>query len=142
MDITSPRMPPRISPLLRLVLALSFLVVLFNLDAIVSSVLEPERPYMDTENIILGATVTLVVGVLLLLLEIYVRKLERALDEVKILEGMLPICSSCKKIRTPDNQWHIIENYIKDRTDATFTHGMCPDCAVKFYGRTFAGPDT
>lgn len=137
MDLTSPRMPPRISPLLRAVLAIVFIVVLFNLAAIVDGIFHPEIPYVDTEHVVTGSIVALVAGLLLGLLEIYIRRLERALDNVRTLEGMLPICASCKKIRTPDNQWHIIEQYIGQRTDATFTHGMCPDCARKMYGQTF-----
>ena len=140
MDLTSPRMPPRISPLLRLVLSFGFIFLLFNLDAIVDDSLHPEISYFDTEHILTGSIIALTTAVLLGLLELYIRRLERALDNVKTLEGMLPICASCKKIRTPDNQWHIIEQYIGQRTDATFTHGMCPDCAKKLYGRTFEKP--
>jgi hypothetical protein len=103
----------------------------------VDAVLHPEIPYVDLEHMVTGAVTAFVTAVLLALLELYIRRLERALDEVKILEGMLPICASCKKIRTPDNQWHVIENYIIERTDATFTHGMCPECSQRMYGRTF-----
>lgn len=130
-------MPPRISPFFRLVLSLAFIVLLFNLDAIVDDSLHPEIPYFDSEHILTGSIIAFIATVLLGLLEMYIRRLERALDNVKTLEGMLPICASCKKIRTPDNQWHIIEQYIGQRTDATFTHGMCPDCAQRMYGRTF-----
>jgi hypothetical protein len=140
MDLTSPRMPPRISPLLRLVLSISFIILLFNLDALVDGSLHPEIPYFDSEHILTGSIIALITAGLLGLLEIYIRRLEGALDNVKTLEGMLPICASCKKIRTPDNQWHVIEQYIGQRTDATFTHGMCPDCAMKMYGRTFEKP--
>jgi hypothetical protein len=55
--------------------------------------------------------------------------LTRALDEVKSLEGLLPICGSCKKIRDDRGYWNQLETYISDHTDATFTHGVCPDCA-------------
>jgi hypothetical protein len=129
MDITSPRMPPRIRPALRLVLAVGFVFMMFNLDAVLDAVLRPLLPYVDAEHAIAGGVNALVIVILLGLLELYVRRLERALDEVKSLEGLLPICAWCKKIRTPDNQWHIIENYINERTDATFTHGICPECA-------------
>ena len=131
-------MPPRISPLLRLILAFGFIILMFNLDAMVDYVLHPEIPYVDAEHVITGGVIALVTAGLLVLLEIYIRRLERALDNVKTLEGMLPICASCKKIRTPDNQWHVIEQYIKERTDATFTHGMCPECAQRMYGQTFS----
>jgi len=137
MEMTSPRMPPRISPPLRLLLAAAFVFLMSNLDAIMDSVEHPEIGYFDVEHFITGAVIGTVTAVLLLLLEIYIRRLERALDNVKILEGMLPICSSCKKIRTPDNKWHVIEKYLLERTDATFTHGMCPECVQKYYGNAF-----
>src|SRR5512134_1508775 len=137
MEITSPRMPPRISPLLRLFLALGFIFIMFNLDAIVDYLFHPEIPYMHVEHVITGAVIALITAGLIALLEVYIRRLERALDSVKTLEGMLPICASCKKIRTPDSKWHVIENYIVERTDATFTHGMCPECAQRMYGQTF-----
>lgn len=54
--------------------------------------------------------------------------LEKALAEVKQLQGLLPICSDCKRIRDPHDRWHTIENYLAARTDATFTHSRCPKC--------------
>lgn len=137
MEMTSPRMPPRVSPPIRLVLAILFIFLMFNVDALVDSVHHPGIPYFDAEHIITGTAIAFVTAVLLGFLELYIRRLERALDNVKTLEGMLPICSSCKKIRTPDNHWHVIETYIRERTHATFTHGMCPECAQRMYGRTF-----
>ncbi len=54
--------------------------------------------------------------------------------EVGLLEGLLPICASCKKIRDKNNEWQQLEAYISHHSEATFTHGMCPECAKKFYG--------
>jgi two-component system, response regulator PdtaR len=56
------------------------------------------------------------------------RKLQTALDEVKTLSGLLPICAWCKKIRDDAGYWQQIENYIKAHSDAQFTHSICPDC--------------
>ncbi len=53
---------------------------------------------------------------------------------VSLLEGLLPICSYCKKIRDQNNEWHVLERYIMDRTPTTFTHGICPDCLQKHLG--------
>ncbi|MEN6422840.1 MAG: PAS domain S-box protein [Smithella sp.] len=58
---------------------------------------------------------------------------QKALSEIKILSGMLPICSSCKKIRNDEGYWEQLENYISNHSGAEFTHGFCPDCAKKFY---------
>ena len=59
--------------------------------------------------------------------------LEKALAEIKTLKGLIPICASCKKIRDDQGFWHAVEVYIRDRTDAEFSHGICPDCARKLY---------
>ena len=55
-------------------------------------------------------------------------ELNRALDEVKTLKGILPICSYCKKIRDKEGQWHQMEKFISDRSDSQFSHGICGDC--------------
>ncbi len=60
-------------------------------------------------------------------------ELQKALDNVKTLRGLLPICSSCKKIRNDDGYWSQIEVYVRDHSDAEFSHGICPECATKLY---------
>ena len=59
------------------------------------------------------------------------RKLEKAIDKVKILSGLIPICSSCKNIRDDDGYWNHLETYLAERTDAEFSHGLCPECSEK-----------
>ncbi|HTP13182.1 MAG TPA: hypothetical protein VMM37_06110, partial [Bacteroidota bacterium] len=54
--------------------------------------------------------------------------------EVKMLEGLLPICASCKKIRDESGEWQVLEAYITGHSGAKFSHGVCPDCAKKLYG--------
>jgi PAS domain S-box-containing protein len=66
-------------------------------------------------------------------LEESTRKLERALSKVKTLSGMLPICASCKMIRDDRGYWNQIEEYIRDHSEAEFTHSICQDCAEKLY---------
>ncbi len=58
---------------------------------------------------------------------------EKALQEVRILRGFLPICASCKKIRDDNGYWTQIEEYIRDHSEAEFTHSVCPDCVKKLY---------
>ncbi len=55
-------------------------------------------------------------------------------QEVGVLEGMLPICSHCKRIRDAKNQWQPLESYISRHSDARFTHSICPECELKFFG--------
>jgi PAS domain S-box-containing protein len=64
-------------------------------------------------------------------------ELRKALKEVKTLSGLLPICSVCKKIRDDKGYWNQIEAYIRDRSDADFSHGICPECARKLYPDIF-----
>jgi len=56
-----------------------------------------------------------------------------ALSRVKVLSGMLPICSSCKKIRDDTGYWNQIEAYVHEHSEAEFSHGICPECAEKLY---------
>lgn len=60
-------------------------------------------------------------------------KLERALAEVKTLRGILPICSFCKKIRDDDGDWNQVDVYVKERSDADFSHSVCPACMKEHY---------
>lgn len=59
--------------------------------------------------------------------------LQLALSEVKTLQGFLPICSNCRKIRSDSGYWQQIELYIQEHTDAQFSHGICPDCLHQLY---------
>ncbi|MGO9612439.1 MAG: PAS domain-containing protein [Dissulfurispiraceae bacterium] len=59
--------------------------------------------------------------------------LQEALSQVKQLSGLLPICSSCKKIRDDKGYWKQIEAYISDHSDALFTHAICPECGKQLY---------
>jgi hypothetical protein len=65
------------------------------------------------------------------------RRLEAAVKErtkeLKVLSGLLPICASCKKIRDDGGYWNQIEIYLKEHSDATFSHGICPQCQEKLY---------
>jgi PAS domain S-box-containing protein len=60
-------------------------------------------------------------------------ELKEALRRVKTLNGLLPICASCKKIRNDGGYWEQVETYIRSRSNAEFTHGICPDCVRQLY---------
>jgi len=62
-----------------------------------------------------------------------IRDLKTALQQVRTLSGLLPICANCKKIRDDDGYWTQIEWYIREHSQADFTHGICPDCAKEFF---------
>jgi PAS domain S-box-containing protein len=67
-----------------------------------------------------------------------IRELQIALANVKTLKGLLPICSSCKKIRDDKGYWHQVEIYVRNNSDADFSHSICPDCAKKLYPEMFS----
>ena len=54
-------------------------------------------------------------------------------QEIKVLEGLLPICCKCKKIRDEENRWTQMEIYIDEHSEAQFSHGLCPDCAAEYF---------
>lgn len=62
-----------------------------------------------------------------------VSKLQDALNKIKTLKGIIPICAACKKIRDDKGYWNQIESYIKEHSEADFSHGICPECAEKLY---------
>jgi hypothetical protein len=60
-------------------------------------------------------------------------RLQKALDEIKTLRGIVPICSSCKRIRNDKGYWQQVEVYVSANSEAEFSHGICPDCIKKIY---------
>lgn len=60
-------------------------------------------------------------------------KLQQALNEIKSLRGILPICGHCKKIRDDTESWRAVEDYVSEHSEAEFSHSICPDCAKKYY---------
>lgn len=100
---------------------LRFLISLL-LVAIIACVLEASREKYERLLVEKNAT-----------LHTEKQRLEQALGEIKTLSGLIPICSSCKKIRNDRGYWQQVEIYIRDRSDANFSHSICPDCAAEFY---------
>jgi PAS domain S-box-containing protein len=80
---------------------------------VIKDVTEDKHAYIEREELIAG--------------------LQEALSKVKTLSGLLPICASCKRIRDDRGSWNPIEVYIHDRSNAQFSHGICPECARKLY---------
>ncbi|HJV90297.1 MAG TPA: hypothetical protein VJ623_08345 [Holophagaceae bacterium] len=68
------------------------------------------------------------------------RDLQRSLDEIKALQGMLPICGWCKKVRDDEGLWTQVEHYFAKHTDLSFTHGMCPECSATFKSQDLDAP--
>ncbi len=62
-----------------------------------------------------------------------IEDLQKASDQIKTLRGIIPICANCKKIRDDKGYWNQVEVYVRDHTEAEFSHGVCPECVTKLY---------
>ncbi|PKK91114.1 MAG: hypothetical protein CVV64_04915 [Candidatus Wallbacteria bacterium HGW-Wallbacteria-1] len=65
---------------------------------------------------------------------ITLRKTKSSLERIRTLEGLLPICASCKKIRNEQENWISLEHFITKNSEASFTHSICPECSERLYG--------
>ncbi|MBI3852291.1 MAG: DUF4118 domain-containing protein [Verrucomicrobia bacterium] len=98
--------------------------------------------YIDQQTPLLYSVMNTCIRIVLLVFIAYLvsrtaRQTRELAKEVQLLEGILPICSFCKKIRDADQQWHPIETYIAHRSEASFTHSFCPECLKRHYGEVF-----
>ena len=110
--------------------AFLFLTVFIWLDEILDIphlLLGAESTAINWRESILESVIVSIVGVTIIFIT------ARLFQRMKYLEGVLPICASCKKIRDEKNCWHQIEVYVRDRSEAEFSHGLCPECAKKIY---------
>jgi hypothetical protein len=65
------------------------------------------------------------------------REREKAMEEVRVLQGFLPICASCKRIRDLEGSWTLLEKYISEHSEVMFSHGLCPECTRKLFPQLF-----
>jgi hypothetical protein len=82
---------------------------------------------------LVGLQVLAAFGMSSMVIEKMRKRAEASEKRVERLEGLLPICSYCKKIRDKNNDWHTLELYIEDHSSAEFSHGICPDCMKKYH---------
>ncbi len=90
------------------------------------------KPFHEDE-VLARVKTHLTLSILQRQLEMKNTELQKALDEIKVLRGIIPICASCKKIRNDEGYWEQIECYISDHSDAVFSHGICEECAKVLY---------
>lgn len=111
-------------------MAFLFIIVFIWLDEII-----------DLPNLLLGADATAVNWreslfesvIIVILGATIIYFTNRIFLRMKYLEGTLAVCASCKKIRDDKGDWHPIESYIRERSEANFSHGICPECAEALY---------
>ncbi len=95
------------------------------------------HPYRTIDNVIEGAVISFI--------DITERKvvedaLKKAFDEIRTLRGIIPICAKCKQIRDDKGFWSQVEEYVSEHTEASFTHGICPECAKELYPEYYPKP--
>ena len=88
-----------------------------------------EIPYKSTTCFFL--VVVMVVEAVFIYL--YERIIEKYVSQIRTLRGLIPICSVCKKVRDDRGYWNQLEKFLREHSDATFTHGICDECADKYY---------
>ncbi len=86
---------------------------------------------------IIGTVAILLVGTALGYVKDLTAKLRKAISEIRTLSGLLPMCAGCKKIRNDEGYWAEVEEYFSTHSDATFSHGLCPDCLKKYMPEYF-----
>jgi hypothetical protein len=130
-----------------MVVAVTLIIVAFSI-LITTTALIIFQGYVD----VLGLSICIAAPVLILPLParsffaMYVRiqkteeklrtqnqELEKSLEQIKVLSGLLPICCNCKKIRDDEGYWSEIEQYFNSHSDLQLTHGICPECVMKLY---------
>lgn len=84
-------------------------------------------------SIIAFSTLVLLLGLIFFLISRLMTGLNKAMEAIKTLHGLLPICANCKKIRNDQGYWERIEGYIEHHSEAEFSHSLCPDCEKKLY---------
>ena len=90
-------------------------------------------PWQETHSLSIAALNALIAGAVLVLYAHLSLQAKLLNKKIRSLEGLLPICAACKRIRTEKGEYVQIETYISERTEASFTHGICPVCAKKLY---------
>jgi hypothetical protein len=124
---------------LQFAIYVSLVILMTNLDSLVDLLFHPEIPYWDEEHLVVGGVTGAISFVIFGLFLLYVRNLHAAMDEIKTLQAILPICSNCKKIRKPGSDpsvqgsWQEIEPYITENTSSRLSHGVCPECFAALY---------
>jgi hypothetical protein len=90
-------------------------------------------PWSLTALVINTGIRILVLGGFAILVDMVATHKRQLVNEIQMLRGILPICSFCKKIRDQDGNWDVLEHYISKRSQARFSHSVCPDCAQEHY---------
>jgi hypothetical protein len=127
-------------------MALAATFVWYGVDSL--AVHSYSSEWIRSWNTLVRLTSFLLIGVMIARGRIFLAReqalnieLSHALAQVRQLSGLLPICASCKNIRNDEGYWERVEKYVADRSEADFTHSICPVCEVQLYGEDAAAED-
>lgn len=112
------------------IVAFAVIILLIWLDEVLdipSLLLGAEKTPINWRESLFESIAILLIGAVI------INYTAKILHRMKHLEGILPVCASCKKIRDERGNWHRFESYISERSEADFSHGICPECAEKLY---------
>ena len=122
---------------LRLIVLCQIIVVaLFLVMTVVNEIFDvPHYVFADQATLYSQRAGEILIELLIFLtvLVIQIALFRSLYKRIRILEGFIPICASCKKIRTKEDQWQQMEEYISLHSLAQFSHSICPDCAKRLY---------
>jgi len=120
---------------------IGFAFMLVGARFVIAMTIESELMPLWAAALNAGIRLVVLIG-LSLLIEMLARQKRSLSERVQALEGILPICSFCKKVQRPDGTWEQIEVYIRDRSTAEFSHGLCETCAREHYGKYYADSES
>lgn len=90
--------------------------------------------FWETQTTVLAEGINLAIRIIVLVGAAFLVDRTATLSrEIRVLQGLLPVCSNCKRIRTENGSWEQMETYIAGHSEAEFSHGLCNECAVKLY---------
>lgn len=110
--------------------AFAIIILLIWLDELIdipALLLGAQRTPVNWKESLFESVIIAILGIII------IHYSRRMFQRMKYLEGILSVCSACKKIRVGDNTWKPIESIISERSDAVLSHGICPECAEKLY---------
>lgn len=105
----------------------------FEIYMDVSAYRQVLREVVFSSVLIVSLVLCVVFGVLTFFMHKATRIIYSKSQEIRVLSGLLPICSACKKIRNDDHEWEVLEKFITERSESEFTHSLCPDCLKEYW---------
>ena len=115
----------------------SWSLICWGIHLLVFSVIHLPKLVDLAFGFLVGLQVLSALGMVVMVVDRMRLRAEDSESRVRRIEGLLPICSFCKRIRDENNSWHSMETYVREHSDTEFSHGLCPDCAKLHYSEYY-----